>query len=273
MPVDHREIAFETAVEDSLLAHGGYRAGDPSGVRPRASPRPRRALHLPARLAAQDLGQARRPPWPADRGHRPRQPARRPRRSRLARRAAPRLQVLRQGAAPRLLRPGPRHEPRNPVPLRVEPPHRHTPAQVQPRQRELDRPSHLPQRPADRHRRAEEPDERPDLARRRLAVQGRPRPRRDDLPLQVAQPGAFRCRSRRGLHDDQARGEGDGLPALQQRRRHRRRQPAKPRRLQDRLPVGAGLGARQPHGHPRALPPPRGRRDASSAARLCAARR
>ena len=29
MPVDHKEIAFEAAIEESLLAHGGYLAGDP----------------------------------------------------------------------------------------------------------------------------------------------------------------------------------------------------------------------------------------------------
>ena len=46
------------------------------------------------------------------------------------------------------------------------------------------------------------------------------------------------------------KGDGDG-----------RRQPAKPRRLQDRLPLGAGAGARQPHGHPRPLPAPRDRRE------------
>jgi type I restriction enzyme R subunit len=29
MPVDHKEIAFETAIEESLLTHGGYLKGDP----------------------------------------------------------------------------------------------------------------------------------------------------------------------------------------------------------------------------------------------------
>ena len=29
MPVDHKEIAFETAIEESLLMHGGYLKADP----------------------------------------------------------------------------------------------------------------------------------------------------------------------------------------------------------------------------------------------------
>ena len=29
MPADHKEIAFEAAIEESLLTHGGYRKGDP----------------------------------------------------------------------------------------------------------------------------------------------------------------------------------------------------------------------------------------------------
>ena len=29
MPVDHKEIAFEAAIEESLLTHGGYLAGHP----------------------------------------------------------------------------------------------------------------------------------------------------------------------------------------------------------------------------------------------------
>ena len=29
MPADHREIAFEAAIEESLLTHGGFLKGDP----------------------------------------------------------------------------------------------------------------------------------------------------------------------------------------------------------------------------------------------------
>ena len=98
MPVDHKEIAFEAAIEESLLTHGGYLKGDPEAFDRELALDRAELLRLPARLPAQDVGQARGPAWCADRVHRPRQPARRPRGPRLARRPAPRLQVLRQAA-------------------------------------------------------------------------------------------------------------------------------------------------------------------------------
>ena len=61
--------------------------------------------------------------------------------------------------------------------------------------------------------------------------------------LQAARPRALRRRPRRGLHDHQAgrARRRASCPSTGQRRW--RRQPGEPRRLQDRLPLGGGAGA------------------------------
>ena len=38
MPADHREIAFEAAIEESLLTHGGFLKGDPEAFERRPRP-------------------------------------------------------------------------------------------------------------------------------------------------------------------------------------------------------------------------------------------
>ena len=81
-----------------------------------------------------------------------------------ARRAAPRLQVLRQADRARLLPARPRHEPRHRWrQYAAEPPHRHAPgASSTPTSENSIDLVLSPQRPPRRHRRAEEPADRPD---------------------------------------------------------------------------------------------------------------
>ena len=198
MPVDHKEIAFEAAIEESLLTHGGYSKATP-GVRPRACPRPRRAVRLPAQLPAQDMGQAR-----GLLGAQTEATVLDNLLGALAARGT--LDVLRHGfkcygKQLNLAYFAPAHgmNPDDAGALRGEPPHRHPPAPVQPRSNEnsIDLVIGLNGLPVVTAE-LKNPMTRPDRARRRLAVQDRPRPRRADLPVQEAHAGAFRRRSRRG---------------------------------------------------------------------------
>ena len=137
MPADHKEIAFEAAIEESLLTHGGFLKGDPEafdrelaldrgelfaflrGSQPKTWAKLEGLLGPQTEATVLDnlLGAL------ADRGL---------------------LDVLRHGfkcygkqLQRRLLRPGPRHEPGDAGALRGEPAHRHPPAPVQPDEREV----------------------------------------------------------------------------------------------------------------------------------------
>ena len=108
----------------------------------------------------------------------------------------------------------------------------------------------------------EEPAHRPERPACHRAVQERPRPEAPPLPVQEARARPLRGGPGRRLHDDAAPGEGHLLPAVQQGESQRRRQPRGHARLQDLLPLGGGLGARQLPGHPREVHAPRDRGEA-----------
>ena len=61
MPADHKEIAFEAAIEESLLTHGGFLKGDPPPLRPFS---PSRAGGRGPRPRASGLGRGPREPPP-----------------------------------------------------------------------------------------------------------------------------------------------------------------------------------------------------------------
>ena len=104
------------------------------------------------------------------------------------------------------------------------------------------------QRAAGRHRGAEKAALKPARHGRPQTGHDRPRRPRSVLPVQETHAGAFRRRSRPGLHDHKLTGKRP-FPALQPGRRLGRGQPAGPRATKDRLPVGGGLAARQPARH------------------------
>ena len=72
------------------------------------------------------------------------------------------------------------------------------------------------------------------------------RPAAPPVPVQEAGAGPLRRRSRPRLHDDQARGRGHVLLALQPRQQRRRRQPRALERLPHGLPLGGGLATGPP---------------------------
>ena len=113
--------------------------------------------------------------------------------------------------------------------LREEPADGRPPASVQAHQHQGARPDHLPERHPDHHRRTQEPHDGAERERCGLAVPVRPRSERPDLPVQEAHAGALRRRSRPGVHDDEARGQEHVFPALQPGRRHGRGKPASTR--------------------------------------------
>ena len=98
----------------------------------------------------------------------------------------------------------------------------------------------------------------------RRQYQQRPRSARADLRVQAPHPGPFRRGHRSGAHDHAAGRVGDALPALQQRVRRRRRQPARPggAHLSHGLSVGGGPAAGQPPRPAGALHPPADRGEA-----------
>ena len=257
MPADHKEIAFEAAIEESLLTHGGFLKGDPEAFdRELALDRgelfaflrdsqPKTWAKLEGLLGPQteatvldDLLGAL-----ADRGL---------------------LDVLRHGfkfygkqLRRRLLHARPRPEPRDRRRCtRQNRLDRHPPgASSSPTSDELASTwcSSLNGLPG-RHRRAEEPADRPERrARRSRSTRTTATRERPTLPVQEARARPLRRRPRPGLHDDPAggqgrrvflpfnRGDGDGGAG----------NPRTPERLQDRLPLGGGLAARQLPRHPR----------------------
>ena len=188
---------------------------------------------------------------------------------------APRLQVLRQDAAHRLLPPGPRPEPGAGGALPGQSAGAHPPTAFQPALGKVAGRGAVGQRHPGGDAGTQEPAQRADRRQCHPPVPARPRPARADLRLHQAHPGAFRGGYRRGAHDHAPGGVGDLLPALQPGPGRRRGQPARPGRaeLQDRLPVGRGPAARQP-ARPACPVSPSGswRRRSPTTARRCARR-
>ena len=113
MPVDHRERAFEAAIEHHLLTASWLRNGRSGCVRPRACDLPRRIHRFRESDAARSLASPRKTPRHGDRGGRTRRFDQGPRRpSRGAGGDPPRLQVLRQTHPRGLFRSGARDESR-----------------------------------------------------------------------------------------------------------------------------------------------------------------
>ena len=97
----------------------------------------------------------------------------------------------------------------------------------------------------DRHRRTQEPDDRPERRRTRLGNTSTTAIRTTDLPVQEARTGALRRRSRRGVHDDasspaRARFSCPSTRATASAAGN----PPNPKGYKTVVPVGAGLAAR-----------------------------
>ena len=144
-------------------------------------------------------------------------------------------------------------------PLRRQPADGHPPAPLRPGLQQDDRPLPVPQRHPGRDGGAEEPPHRPEHRARDRAVPHRPRSEERHARAAGARPLRRRPRFRRD--DDQAGGQGDALPAVQPRPQPRQGQPAEPRRPQDLLPLGAGLGQGRLARHPPPLHPRRASRE------------
>ena len=162
--------------------------------------------------------------------------------------AAPRLQVLRQDPAHRLLPPGARPEPGAGGALSGQSAGAHPATAFQPEVGTVAGRGAVGQRHPGGDAGTQEPAQRPDRRQCHPPVPPRPRPARADLRVHQAHPGALRGGYRRGAHDHAPGGVGHPLPALQPGHGRRRGQPAGQRgpQLQDRLPVGRGPATRQP---------------------------
>ena len=234
-------VATETSVP--VAGGTGWLLGDAGALRPRVLRRPRPAARLPA-------GNPGRPPaspcsWTGrpDAAQVPGAAAGRDHQARHDRRAAPRHQA--RPAPPRpLLRHALARQREGGRALRAQPLQRHAAAPLQPRRDAAGaRPGAVHQRPADRHLRAEEQPDQADRRGRRRAVPARPRPAREALRVRPLRRPLRRGRARGALlHAPE--GQGLVVPAVQPGLERRRRQPAEPRRPQDRLPLEA-------HPHPR----------------------
>ena len=111
MPVDHKEKAFETAIEHHLITSAGYAKAE-QGTSTNSGPSTRRSSFLSSRHTAKDTGETgetARNQTEDDRAGRTLQGhglARQPRRD------PPRLQVLRRADQSRVLPASPQHESR-----------------------------------------------------------------------------------------------------------------------------------------------------------------
>ena len=143
--------------------------------------------------------------------------------------------------------------------LRRQPLQRHPAAALQPgRDAAGPRPGPVHQRPAGRHLRAEEQPHQADGRGCRRAVQARPRSAGAAVPVRPLH-GPLRRGRPGGALLHRAEGQGVVVPAVRPGLQRRRRQPAQPRRPQDRLPLEADPHASGPDQHPRELRPDRRR--------------
>ena len=234
MPVDHKERAFESAIEHHLITAAGYakadqgffdqvRALDATQFVPFVKDTQPEDLEETGKAAGSrteetlldDLCKAM-----DSRGS--------------ARRNSAWFQVYGELVKVAYFAAGPRHESGSGCALREEPADGRAPASVQAHQHQGARPDHLPERHPDHHRRTQEPHDGADRERCGLAIPVRSRSERPDLSVQEAHAGALRRRSRPGVHDDEARGQEHAFPALQPGRRHGRRETRQRRRASTR---------------------------------------
>ena len=203
----HREIAFEDAIERAMR-ETGWRQGQPANYR--------RELGLDTAMLMEFFGATQVEQWNrlvAYSGGDP-DTAQRAFAERLAKEIDERgaVDVLRHGVKDRGRArsgsPTSARRTRSPTdaarPVRGEPADRHPAAALlEPRSRPLPGPGAVRQRHPGRHRRVEEPADRPDRRARQGAVPARPRPRR--AALRPPRAGPFRGRPGAGLHHDATR--------------------------------------------------------------------